>query len=193
MKTFILFIILTFPFCSVRCNTCFSHRTIVCDVHQDTDSHITTFLDWTISETVPLYNSPGGSILTNLLCKNENTDDITMMDILEVNDSMYQVSVFSGESDSVIGKGWIYKDIPIRVVDRLYNSGDELIIFDKPNGMNVIISLTATELPDTGLLNVINVCIDNGWIKIRIWKDNQTVEGWIPPGSYCSNPYTTCG
>ena len=49
------------------------------------DVVVTTFLDWTKSDTVPLYNEPGGTIQKKLLCINYNTDDITMIDIFSVN------------------------------------------------------------------------------------------------------------
>ena len=52
------------------------------------DVVITTFLDWAESDTVPLYNKPGGTIQKNLLCTNYNKDEITMIEILSVNDSM---------------------------------------------------------------------------------------------------------
>lgn len=157
------------------------------------DVVVTTFLDWTESDTVPLYNKPGGTIQKNLLCTNYNKDDITMIDILSVNDSMYRVSAYSGDNDSIIGIGWIYKSASIRVVARLYTPKENLLLYNDPNDRNSIFSLTIAQLPVSGLLNVVDVNTGNGWIKIRINTASNVVEGWIPPNSYCGNPYTTCG
>lgn len=157
------------------------------------DVVITTFLDWAESDTVPLYNKPGGTIQKNLLCTNYNKDEITMIEILSVNDSMYRVSAYSGDNDSIIGIGWIYKSAPIRVVARLYTPKENLLLNNDPNGRDSILSLTIDQLPVSGLLNVVDVNTGNGWIKIIINADSNVVEGWIPPNSYCGNPYTTCG
>lgn len=146
-----------------------------------------------ISDTIPLYVDPGGNIQVSLLCTNSNTDDVIMMDIISVNDSMYQVSVFSGESDSTIGIGWVYKNAPIRVMGKEYSTADTLCIFDGPNSRNAIQSLTKSQLSATGILNVVDACVENGWIKIRVIDGTNVAEGWIPPKSYCGNPYTTCG
>ena len=157
------------------------------------DLVVTAFLDWTSPDTVSLYYKPGGTILKNLLCINDNIDYITMMDILSANDSMYQVSVYCGGIDSIIGIGWIYKNAPIRVVERLYIPGEKLLVYSNFNNNKVILSLNESELPESGLLDVIDVNTENGWIKIRINVGSNVVEGWISPTSYCGNPYTTCG
>lgn len=157
------------------------------------DVVVTTFLDWTKSDTVPLYNEPGGTIQKKLLCINYNTDDITMIDIFSVNDSMYRVSAYSGDNDSVIGSGWIYKSVPVRVAVRLYTPEENLVIYNNSDDRDSIWSLTNSQLPASSLLNVIDGNTDNGWIKIRINIDSNVVQGWIPPNSYCGNPYTTCG
>lgn len=157
------------------------------------DVVMTAFLDWVESDTIPLFNEPGGAIQKNLLCLNNNKDDITMIEILSVSDSMYRISAYSGDNDSIIGNGWIYKSAPIRVVARLYTPKENLLLYNNPNDRDSILSLTISQLPVSGLLDVVDVNTGNGWIKIRINRVSNVVEGWIPPNSYCGNPYTTCG
>ena len=157
------------------------------------DVTTTVFLDWTILDTVPLYSEPGGTIQKNLLCTNINTDDITMIDIISVNDSMYQISAYSGDNDSVIGIGWIYKSAPIRVTSRLYTPSDNLIIYNNQDQRCPTHILSSFQLPASGLLDVMDVNPADGWIRIRINVASNVVEGWIPKNSYCGNPYTTCG
>ncbi len=79
------------------------------------------------------------------------------------------------------------------VVTRLYTPKENLLLYNDPNGRDSILSLTIDQLPVSGLLNVVDVNTGNGWIKIIINADSNVVEGWIPPNSYCGNPYTTCG
>ena len=154
-------------------------------------NEVTVFLDWRIDDTVSLLDKPGGEILHRLACKNDtNPDEVVMMTILALNDSMYQVSVFDDSAE--IGIGWIYKNAPVRVCDRFYLPNNTLEIFRQPNGTKLIATLTETS-DDDGLLQVVDVNLHNRWLKIRIKVGNKIIEGWIEPSSYCSNPYTTCG
>ena len=193
MRTSVLFLVFLSTICEAYC----SHRIMRHDQNNCSglkeEKSVTAFLDWISSGTVPLYDVPGGKIQVSLPCSRGNTDDVTMMNIVAVNDSMYQAIAYNGDNDSVLGMGWVYKTAPIRVMGMIYLPGDTLSVFDRPNGQNISLSLTRSQLSNTGMLDVVDVCVDNGWIKIRITAGGNTVEGWIPPNSYCGNPYTTCG
>ena len=101
---------------------------------------------------------------------------------------MLNVTIYNGLDDSVQTTGWIEQT-------------DKLMVMPSDGKGNLILRSGYSD-KDSFIVNFEDVDIKEpmsvvgyssiGWIKVHFELNDIIYEGWIEPGMFCSNPYTTC-
>lgn len=148
----------------------------------------TIFLDINFTGDINIFDKPGGKIITTL--KNNITEEnFVMFDLLQKNDSMFYVIAYYSLDESIITKGWVFKNSHYGIYSRMYNPEVRpLILFENPNDtLHVIVKETKY---NPNIYEVID--FDGNWLKVKVNINDKVYQGWIPPEMQCSNVYTTC-
>ncbi len=109
-----------------------------------------------------------------------------MFDLLEKNDSMFYITAYSSLDNTLITKGWIYKNNHIGIYSSTYNRN--FILYKIPYNEKEIIAIDKKYNPN--MYEVID--FEGKWLKIKAKINGKKYEGWIPPEEQCCNVYSTC-
>ncbi len=151
--------------------------------HTDTN-YVTVFLDVDFAGIVNVFDNPNGKIIKTI--KNDN-EDIVMFDLLQKQDSMYYVIAYSGETDQILVKGWIFQNTNLGVYSAAY--GDlHLSLYKTPSNRQQIV--IAERVYNPNMYEVLD--FEGKWLKVRTVINNKVYIGWMPPEMQCANPYSTC-
>lgn len=149
----------------------------------------TVFLDYEKNDTVSVYED---SNLTTKICDVFNVDeDIIMFSIIERTRNSYRVIAFNGNNEAIISSGWIQRrDSALGVTSSAYDENNhKCILYKKPRYGRIVL---IEEEWNPNIHRVLDVRIKGKWLKVRIEIAGIVYEGWMPPESQCSNPYSTC-
>ena len=87
---------------------------------QNNTNYVSVFLDIDFSGKIQIFDKPEGRVIKTLK-NNINEGDFIMFDLLEKNDSMFYITAYSSLDNTLITKGWIYKNNHIGIYSSTYN------------------------------------------------------------------------
>jgi hypothetical protein len=161
------------------------------------NNNVTVFLDWNYLYTISVYQDSSAKEIISMIKSQYieyDQDEVIMIDILDVIDSMYYVEIYGGSTNSNYGKGWIKKEEPLYMMAKVYTPYDTIQIYNEPNKENYIaFLLDSNNIPLDGMIKIIDINTDKRWFKISFFYNDKNIIGWIPSYNLCGNPYTTCG
>ena len=149
------------------------------------ENKVCVLLDVDYSGVILMYQSLDENSVIELQHDFEEEDFITF-DIISKNDSMYYVEA-NYEINGFIGKGWIRRNVPIKIYVRNYSQSLNLYSFpqkDSPVQCEIKEYLPA-------MFDVLDY--DGYWLKVKINFKDRECEGFLSPDMQCCNPYSTCG
>lgn len=152
---------------------------------QNNSNYVSVFLDIDFSGKIQIFDKPNGTIIKTLK-NNIHEGDFIMFDLSEKNDSMFYITAYSSLDNTLITKGWIYKNNHIGIYSSTYNRN--FILYKIPYNEKEIIAIDTAYNPN--MYEVID--FEGKWLKIKAKINNTDYEGWIPPEEQCSNVYSTC-
>ena len=88
---------------------------------QNNTNYVSVFLDIDFSGKIQIFDKPEGRVIKTLK-NNINEGDFIMFDLLEKNDSMFYITAYSSLDNTLITKGWIYKNNHIGIYSSTYNN-----------------------------------------------------------------------
>ena len=154
---------------------------IVCN---DT-SFVSVFLDIDFSGEIQVFDKPKGKVI-KMLRNNMNEEEFIMFDLLEKKDNMFYVLAYSSLNNTLITKGWIYKNNHLGIYSSTYNR--DFILYKRPHNKREIIAIDEVYNPNMYVV----IDFDGKWLKIKTKVKGDKYAGWISPDEQCSNVYSTC-
>lgn len=152
---------------------------------QNNTNYVSVFLDIDFSGKIQIFDKPEGRVIKTLK-NNINEGDFIMFDLLEKNDSMFYITAYSSLDNTLITKGWIYKNNHIGIYSSTYNRN--FILYKIPYNEKEIIAIDKKYNPN--IYEVID--FEGKWLKIKAKINGKKYVGWIPPEEQCCNVYSTC-
>ena len=99
---------------------------------------------------------------------------------------MFYVLAYSSLNNTLITKGWIYKNNHLGIYSSTYNR--DFILYKRPHNKREIIAIDEVYNPNMYVV----IDFDGKWLKIKTKVKGHKYAGWISPDEQCSNVYSTC-
>ena len=148
-------------------------------------SFVSVFLDIDFSGEIQVLDKPKGEVI-KMLKNNMNEEEFIMFDLLEKKDNMFYVLAYSSLNNTLITKGWIYKNNHLGIYSSTYSR--DFILYKIPHNKREIVVIDKEYNPNMYVV----IDFDGKWLKIKTIIKGEKYEGWIPPDEQCSNVYSTC-
>ena len=128
---------------------------------QNNTNYVSVFLDIDFSGKIQIFDKPEGRV-------------------------MFYITAYSSLDNTLITKGWIYKNNHIGIYSSTYNRN--FILYKIPYNEKEIIAIDKKYNPN--IYEVID--FEGKWLKIKAKINGKKYVGWIPPEEQCCNVYSTC-
>jgi len=146
------------------------------------------FWDYADSSEIFVFNNQEMDLCIKRLRNYQIDDNILLFNVHGICRNMLYVTIYNGLDDSVQTTGWIEQT-------------DKLMVMPSDGKGNIILrsgyldkDSIIVEFEDVDIKEPMSVVgySSIGWIKVHFELNDVIYEGWIEPGMFCSNPYTTC-